>query len=99
MSDPNNPPGQPPVPPPPEMPPLPPRSSGATALMVLVGVILLLPGLCALGFGALSLSGPPAPGSGDDTIRPLIMPFVVIGLLVGFGGIMLIRAAIRGRRR
>jgi hypothetical protein len=97
MSDPNNPPGQPP---PPEMPPLPPRSGWVTALMVLVGVILLLPGLCALGFGVLGLSGPPGPpGSGADTIRPLIMPFVVVGLLVGFGGIMLIRAAIRGRPR
>jgi hypothetical protein len=97
MSDPNNPPGSPPVPPPPEMPPLPPRSGWVTALMVLVGVILLLPGLCALGFGVLSLSGPP--GSGADTIMPFIMPFVVVGLMVGFGGIMLIRAAIRGRRR
>jgi hypothetical protein len=74
------------------MPPLPPRSGWVTALMVLVGVILLLPGVCALGFGVLSLSGP---GSGAATI----MPFVVVGLLVGFGGIMLIRTAIRGRRR
>jgi hypothetical protein len=96
MSDPNNPPGSPPVPPPPEMPPLPPRSGWVTALMVLVGVILLLPGLCALGFGVLSLS---EPGSGAAPIMPSIMPFVVVGLLVGFGGIMLIRAAIRGRRR
>jgi hypothetical protein len=95
MSEADNPPptsGPPPVPPPASMPPPPPRSGWVTALMVLVGVILLLPGVCALGFGALSLS---QPGGAAATI----MPFVVVGLLIGFGGIMLIRAAIRGHRR
>jgi hypothetical protein len=62
-----------------------------TALMAIVGIILLLPGLCALVFGAMSLSSPSSAAS--------IMPFVVVGLLVGFGGLMLIVSAIRGRQR
>jgi hypothetical protein len=79
------PPGLPPVPPPP------PRSGWITAFMIIVGIILLLPGLCALGFGAMSLT--------NSRADPTVMPFVVVGLLIGFGGIMLIRAAIRGHRR
>jgi hypothetical protein len=58
--------------------------------MILVGVVLLLPGLCALIFGVLSLT---EPGSASG-----IMPFVLLGLLVGFLGILLIRAGIRGSR-
>jgi hypothetical protein len=91
MSDVNNP---PPTPGPPRtapLPPLPPRSGWITAFMVIVGIILLLPGLCALGFGVFGLLNP----NGLNTI----MPFVLIGLLVGFGGVMLIRAAIRGPQR
>jgi hypothetical protein len=45
-----------------------------------------LPGLCALIFGIGLLSGP----SYNSGFTPFI--------LVGFGGIMLIRSAIRGRR-
>jgi hypothetical protein len=73
-----------------ELPP-PPRSGWLTALMVIIGVVLLLPGVCALVFGVMTITEPHASSS--------IMPFVVIGLLVGFGGIMLIRAAIRGPQR
>jgi hypothetical protein len=95
MSDASDPP-EPPVPltavpePPPiaPPPPPPPRSGCLTALMVIVGVILLLPGLCALLFGAGSLF--------SSHFDPGFGPFVVVGLLVGFGGVMLIRAAIRG---
>ncbi len=93
MSDAGPPPptsGLPPVPSPDNMPPPRPRSGWMTAFMVIVGVILLLPGVCALGFGALSFTDP---GGAAD-----IMPFVLVGLLIGFGGIMLIRSAIRGRR-
>jgi hypothetical protein len=79
------PPGLPPVPPPP------PRSGWITAFMIIVGIILLLPGLCALGFGAMSLT--------NSRADPTVTMFVVVGLLIGFGGIMLIRAAIRGHRR
>jgi hypothetical protein len=59
--------------------------------MIIVGIILLLPGVCALVFGAMSLSSPSSAAG--------IMPFVVVGLLVGFGGLMLIVSAIRGRQR
>jgi hypothetical protein len=72
----------------PRPPPLPPRNGCLTAFMVLAGVILLLPGLCALIFGGMALSEP--------HFDPGFMPFIVIGLLAGFGGVMLIRAAIRG---
>jgi hypothetical protein len=77
----------------PRLAPLPPpqRDGCLTVLMVLVGIVLLLPGLCALVFGAASLT--------QSRFDPGFMPFVIIGLLVGFGGIMLIRAAIRGPRR
>ena len=78
-----------PAPPPPQPPP-PERSGCLTAIMILIGIVLLLPGLCALVFGALSLSEPGSAGG--------IVPFVVLGLLIGLGGIMLIRAAIRGPR-
>jgi hypothetical protein len=57
--------------------------------MVIAGIIMLLPGLCALIFGAGSLFSS-HPDSG-------FAPFVLVGLL-GFGGVMLIRAAIRGPR-
>jgi hypothetical protein len=76
--------------PPPQLPP-PQRSGCLTAIMILIGIVLLLPGLCALVFGALSLS---EPGSASGMV-----PFVVLGLFVGFFGVMLIWAAIRGPRR
>ncbi|VIO66840.1 hypothetical protein [Bradyrhizobium ivorense] len=75
-----------PVPPAP-----PPRRHGcATAFMVLFGIILLLPGLCAIlfGFGILADQRP------DATILALIL----LGLLVGSAGVMLIYAAIKGPR-
>jgi hypothetical protein len=56
---------------------------------VLLGIVMLLPGLCALVFGFASL----------PHYDPGFTPFIVVGLLVGFGGIMLIVAAIRGPRR
>ena len=70
--------------------PPPQRDGCITALMVVVGVVLLLPGLCALLFGANSLL--------ESHPDPTIMSLVLLGLLVGFVGIMLIRAAVRGRR-
>jgi hypothetical protein len=80
-------------PPPPNdgyLPPPPRRDGCLTAFMVIVGVILLLPGVCALifGFGTLSSS------SSD----PLVTGLVTLGLLVAVGGISLIWAAIRGPR-
>ena len=58
---------------PPAVPP-PQRNGCLTAFMVIGGVILLLPGLCALFFGIASLKEGSLGG---------IMPFVLVGLLVG----------------
>jgi hypothetical protein len=85
-----NPPPIPPAPPEPPYQYVPPsqRSGCATAFMVLFGLILLLPGLCAIlfGVGAISSSSP----------DPALLFLVLLGLLVGFAGVMLIRAAIKG---
>jgi hypothetical protein len=58
--------------------------------MVIVGVILLLPGVCALIFSFSTLTS-----SGSE---PVVTGLVTLGLLVAVGGIFLIRAAIRGPR-
>ena len=63
------------------------RHGCLTALMILVGIVLLLPGLCAVIFGVGSLTAPHYDSG--------FTPFILVGLLVGFGGVMLIRAAIR----
>jgi hypothetical protein len=68
--------------------PLPPRSGCLTAFMVLVGIIMLLPGLCALIFGIGSITH----GAFDTGMMPLI----VLGLMAGALGVVMIRAAIRG---
>lgn len=75
---------------PPQIPPPAQRSGCATAFMVIVGIILLLPGLCAILFAGASAVQRSFPSD--------IMPFIVVGLLVGFVGVMMIRAAIRGPR-
>jgi hypothetical protein len=79
-----------PVPPLGTSPP-PQRNGCLTAFMVLAGIAMLLPGLCALIFGGLSL--------GDSHVDSTVISLVLLGLLVGVGGILLIRAAIRGPRR
>lgn len=67
-------------------PPSPPSRSGcATALMVMFGVILLLPGFCAVIFVVDSIQ------SSHFDIR--FTPVLVLALLVAFAGVMLIRAA------
>ncbi|MBR0854971.1 hypothetical protein [Bradyrhizobium liaoningense] len=81
--------------PPPVLPPVPTpgqaRSGCLTALMAISGVILLLPGLCALLFGGASvIEG----GKIDSDIAPLVF----LGLVVGIGGAVLIWAAIVGRK-
>ncbi|QPF85035.1 hypothetical protein IC762_01465 [Bradyrhizobium genosp. L] len=78
--------------PPPAPPPSPPQRHGcATAFMVLFGLILLLPGLCAILFGVGTLS--------ESRPDPTILFLVLLGLLVGFAGVMLIYAAIKGPTR
>jgi drug/metabolite transporter (DMT)-like permease len=78
----------------PEMPPrLPPpqqRSGCLTAFMIIAGLILLLPGLCALlfGFGEMTSS----------STDPVVTLLVLIGLVLGGVGVGMIWTAIRGRR-
>jgi hypothetical protein len=79
------------TPAPPASPPPPTRNGFLTIVMFLAGLILLLPGLCALVFGATFIAEPSGSGA--------FLPLVLIGLAVGFGGVMLIRSAIRGRPR
>jgi hypothetical protein len=69
-------------------PPPPQRHGCLTAIMVIAGLIMLLPGLCAIIFGVGSLT--------NSSMEPIVMVLVVLGLFVGFLGIMLIRAAVRG---
>ena len=78
-----------PPPAPPQLPPPAQRSGCLTALMVIAGLIMLLPGLCAIIFGVGSLTG--------SSIDPIVTVLVMLGLFVGFLGIMLIRAAVGGR--
>jgi len=73
-----------------ELPPSQQRSGCRTAFMVIIGIILLLPGLCALIFAGAALTERSFPSD--------VVSFIVVGLLVGFAGVMLIRAAIRGPR-
>ncbi len=89
MSNPDNAPPQPPPGPPPA--PRTKRSGWLTAIMVILGAIMLLPGLCALLFGGVSLIG-------DGRIESGIAPLVFLGLVVGIFGIVLITAAIQGRK-
>ena len=57
------------------------RNGYVTALMVMFGVILLLPGICALVFAV------------DTNFDLRFIPVLVLALLVAFAGVMLIRAA------
>ncbi|MDA9502218.1 hypothetical protein [Bradyrhizobium sp. CCBAU 11357] len=63
--------------------PPPPRSGCATALMVIFGVILLLPGICALIFVADS----------SFHLDSRFVPPLVLALLAAFAGVLLIAAA------
>ena len=78
-------------PPPPQLPQREQRSGCLTAIMVIVGLILLLPGLCAVIFGVGELS--------SSSTDPLIMALVTVGLILGGLGIGMIWTAIRGRLR
>jgi hypothetical protein len=58
--------------------------------MIIVGLILLLPGACALFFGFAELTS-----SGSD---PFVNLLVLIGLAIGAAGVGMIWSAIRGPR-
>jgi FtsH-binding integral membrane protein len=78
------------------------RSTVMTKLLLLVGILLLLPGLCTLLFaGTMFLSGP-EPFIRDiqrgDPILGMVMMFWGICLLISLGGFFLVRHA-RSRTR
>ena len=75
---------------PPPKPDPPPRSGCLTALMVMAGVVMLLPGLCAVIFTLNSL---------EDPHLASFVPVLVICFAVAFGGVMLLRAARRSPPR
>ena len=81
---------------PPKIPPLPPASSllsgCLTALMGFVGALLMLPGLCAVLFGARWLGADTSHDEFDTGA------FILIGLVLGSIGVVLIWATIRRRR-
>jgi hypothetical protein len=80
-------------PPPPGPPPAPAekRSGCLTALMAIAGILMLLPGLCALLFGGMSVVE-------GGRIPSDVASLVFLGLLIGVGGVVLIWAAIVGRK-
>jgi hypothetical protein len=59
--------------------------------MVIAGLIMLLPGLCAIIFGVGSLT--------NSSMEPIVMVLVLLGLFVGGLGIVLIRLAVKGPGR
>jgi hypothetical protein len=68
-----------------------PRSGCLTALMAIAGIFMLLPGLCALLFGGMSVvEGGQIPSD--------IASLVFLGLVIGIGGVVMIWAAIVGRK-
>ena len=77
-------------PPPHPRPPLPPRQGGsgcAAALMILAGILLLLPGLCALVFVGYDPK--------DMLTNPAWLLLVLMCMAIAAGGVALIRAAIK----
>lgn len=67
----------------PHLPPSPRRHPLLTALMVIIGIILLLPGVCSLVFLAMAGGG----GSGD------LWGLWMVCFVISFGGIALLVAA------
>ena len=65
------------------------RNPWVTALLILIGLILLLPGLCSIIFSAILLT---AGGPGGDLEY---LPLLFFCFLVGVGGVALIVFAVR----
>jgi hypothetical protein len=63
--------------------------------MILVGAILLLPGLCSLGFMAVAITAAPREFLND----PSIVFIWLIGLAIAAGGVWLIVTAVRSDKR
>jgi hypothetical protein len=77
--------GQKPAPPPPAAE----RSGCLTAFMILGGIVLLFPGLCAIFFVFVDWKG---------ALSGSFLPVLAVCLAIAFGGIMLIREGVRGPR-
>ena len=68
------------------------------ALAVIFGIILLLPGLCSLGFMALFI--PEAFRSGGAGENSLLLVLWLVCFAISYGGILMIRyGALGGRDR
>ena len=70
------------------------RNPFVTALLIFIGIILLLPGLCSLIFAALTLSQGGLFGPGSSFDSPITMLWLIC-LLISAGGVALIMFAIR----
>ena len=68
------------------------RNPWVTALLILVGIILLLPGLCSVIFSAILLTAG-GPGGNSE-----YLPLLISCFLIGAGGLALIVFAIRRKR-
>jgi ABC-type dipeptide/oligopeptide/nickel transport system permease subunit len=83
----------------PQNPPRNPQIAGqarhpvVTALMVIAGIILLLPGLCTLIFVATLVYEQPL---GIFNEPGLLMLWIIL-IAIGWGGFVLIRRGVRGR--
>jgi hypothetical protein len=69
--------------------PTPRRNPWLTALLILIGIVLLLPGLCSLIFSAILITSG-GPGGNSE-----FLPLLFFCFLVGVGGVALIVFAIR----
>ena len=71
-------------------PPLSGRSGCLTAFLILAGIVLLLPGLCAIAMLAFDWK---------SAMSSSTLPVVVMFLVIAAGGIIMIREGVRGPRR
>jgi hypothetical protein len=72
--------------------PSPGRNPWVTALLILIGLILLLPGLCSVILTGILISAG-GPGGADSEYLPLLL----MCFLIGVGGVALIIFAVRRR--
>jgi len=72
--------------------PSPGRNPWVTALLILIGLVLLLPGLCSVIFTGILIGAGGSPGGNMEYVPMLLTCF-----LIGVGGVALIVFAIRRR--
>jgi hypothetical protein len=67
-------------------------------LLIFGGVILLLPGLCSVGFMGFYVWAVSTQSAGGAGVAfAAFAPMWIVGLLISLGGIMIIRNALRKR--